>query len=706
MNHDAGGGAATEASGDAHDRAQRRSGDKRMASDRMKVLLVEDGPAEARLIQELLSEARGMSFEVERVETLAEGQGRLALGGIDLVLLDLGLPDSKGLETIRQLTASGVNLPAIVVLSMLADEEIAVQAVQLGAQDYLIKGLFEPTVLARSLRYAVERARTEEALRRARADLELRVAERTAELGRAVAALEAEVGERKQTEAALRANQRLLQGIIDNSGAVVAVKDIEGRYLLVNQRFTELYQVVKDEALGRTDFELFPADQARIFRAHDARVVESEMPLQWEEASEHDDGPHTYLSLKFPLRDAEGRVFATCGMSTDITERKQLETKLLEVQKLNSIGQLAGGVAHDFNNILTAIIGYAELVAHRVPRGNPVGADVEQIQRAAERAARLTRQLLIFARRGVVEVTLINLNELTQQVSQLLRRLIGENIELAVNPGRELWPVMGDAGQFEQVLVNLAVNARDAMPHGGRLTIETSNVSVDEAYVRVRRIALPPGDYVRLTISDTGTGMNENTKAHLFEPFFTTKERGKGTGLGLATCHGIVKQSGGDIFCWSEPGLGTVFTIYLPRSEGELEVTGATEAEVVVGGTETVLIVEDEPSVRAIAVRALEDGGYKVLEAENGLHALGVAESHPGPLDLVVTDLIMPRMGGRELVERLRKIRPELRALYTSGYAEEGPSELQIPSSEADFIHKPFTGSNLAMRVREALGRR
>jgi two-component system cell cycle sensor histidine kinase/response regulator CckA len=677
-----------------------------MAADRINVLLVEDGAAEARLIQELLAEARGLAFSVERVETLAAALERLGAGGVDLVLLDLGLPDSKGIETIRRLTASGLKLPAVVVLSMLADEEVAVQAVQMGAQDYLLKGYFEPTVLARSLRYAVERARTDEALRRARSDLEARVVDRTAELAMAVAALEAEVKERRQTEAALRASQQLLQGIIDNSGAVIVVKDVDGRYLLVNQRFSELFHVSKDEALGRTDFEIFPADRAGGYRANDSRVQASGTPYQWEEVADHDDGPHTYLTMKFPLRNAEGRIFATGGISTDITERKQLEVKLLEVQKLNSIGQLAGGVAHDFNNILTAIIGYAELVAHRVPRGNPVGGDVEQIQRAAERAARLTRQLLIFARRGVVEVTLINLNELTGHVLQLLRRLIGENIELSVNAGAELWPVMGDAGQLEQVLVNLAVNARDAMPKGGRLSIETANVLVDEAYLRARRIALPLGEYVRLTVSDTGVGMGEETKAHLFEPFFTTKERGKGTGLGLATCHGIVKQSGGDIFCWSQVGMGTVFTIYLPRSEGVPEALALPSNGQIMPGTGTVLIVEDEPSVRAIAVRALEDGGYRVLEAENGVEALGVAADNPGRLDLVVTDLIMPRMGGRELVERLRLNQPNLKALYTSGYAEEGDNELHIPAEEADFIHKPFTGSGLALRVREALLRR
>jgi two-component system cell cycle sensor histidine kinase/response regulator CckA len=686
-----------------------------MPAERLRVLLVEDGDAEARLIAELLKEARVLAFDVERVESLAAAVRRLAreqhlqddprAARIDLVLLDLGLPDSRGLDTIRELSAATKDLPAVVVLSMMADEELAVQAVQLGAQDYLIKGMFEPAVLARSLRYAVERARTEEALRKARAELELRVSERTLELAQAVAALEEEVGERKQTEARLRKSQSLLQGIIDNSGAVISVKDLAGRYLLVNQRFCELFHVCMDDALGRTDLQLFPPDRALSAQASDKRVLESGGPLQWEELADHEDGPHSYLSMKFLLRDAEGRAYATCGVSTDITERKQLEMKLLEVQKLNSIGQLAGGVAHDFNNILTAIIGYAELVAGRVPSDNPMGEDIEQIQRAAERAAQLTRQLLIFARRGVVEMTLVDLNELTRQVLQLLRRLIGENIELEVRPGVALWPVVGDVGQFEQVMVNLAVNARDAMPLGGRLSIATDNVVVDESYLRVRRISLPPGDYVRLTVSDTGTGMSETTKAHLFEPFFTTKERGKGTGLGLATCHGIVKQCGGDIFCWSEPGNGTSFTIYLPRSPGEALPLWARDREVAPRGTETVLVVEDEPSVRAIAVRALAEGGYFVLEAANGIEALAVAADLHRPLDLVVTDLVMPRMGGRELVERLRLRQPDLRALYTSGYADDGAAELHISPQETDFIHKPFPGSTLAIRVREALSR-
>jgi PAS domain S-box-containing protein len=695
-----------------------------MAAQTLRVLLVEDGDVEACLITKLLGETRGLHFEVERVASLAAALTRLRVNGaaptepkepsIDLVLLDLGLPDSAGLDTIRGLTAGVKDLPAVVVLSGMADEDLALETVHMGAQDYLIKGLFEPRVLGRSLRQAVERARTEEDLRRTRAELELRVEERTRELARAVAALRAEVSERKQTEARLRASQSLLRGIIDNSGAIICVKDLEGRYLLVNQRFAEVFHVGKEEALGRTDAEVFPHERALALRASDRRLLDSVGPPQWpgqwqgEESWEQDDGPHTFLSVKFLLRDGDGRAYATCAISTDITERKRLEAKLLEVQKLNSIGQLAGGVAHDFNNILTAIIGYAELVAARVPGGDPLGEDVAQIQHAAERAAQLTRQLLIFARRGVVEVAVVDLNQLTRHVLQLLRRLIGENIDLVVRTGAELWPVMGDAAQFEQVLVNLALNARDAMPLGGQLCIATDNVHVDDPYLRERRISLPPGDYVCLSVSDTGTGMGDATKAHLFEPFFTTKERGKGTGLGLATCHGIVRQCGGDIFCVSEPGQGTSFSIYLPRSRAALTTARPRESvhdATTARGCETVLVVEDEPSVRAIAVRALGDAGYCVLEAENGIEALAVAASFGQPLDLVLTDLVMPRMGGRELVEQLRMRQPDLRALYTSGYADDGPTELQIPHQEADFIHKPFTGSSLALRVREALSR-
>jgi two-component system cell cycle sensor histidine kinase/response regulator CckA len=675
-----------------------------MSVENVRILLIEDDPADARLIRELLKESREMAFEVEGAETLAEGIARLPAVRPDVVMLDLGLPDSVGLETVRKLLGqSAAKVPVLIVLSIVADQDLAVQAVQLGAQDYLIKGIVDSGGLVRSIRYARERRRAEQLLLKAQAELETRVRDRTSELARANAELRAEVAERKQAEEAVRASQRLLQGIVDNSGAVIYVKDMEGRYLLVNRRFEDLFKVNRREILGKADIDIHPPERAQAFRANDVRVLESSGPQQWEETVVQDDGIHTYLTVRFSLQGADGRPFATCGIATDISERKRLEEQLMQSQKLESIGRLAGGVAHDFNNILTAILGYGEIVTRELPPDNPLVEDVEEIKLAAERAGRLTRQLLIFARRGVVEPRMLDLSELTVNLAHLLRRLIGEHVELVVNATPKVWPVRGDAGQLEQVLVNLAVNARDAMPRGGRLSIATENVLIGADAPPEQHPGLGPGAYIRLVVSDTGSGMGPETRAHLFEPFFTTKAQGRGNGLGLATCHGIVQQCGGSIFCTSELGQGTTFDIYLPRFEGRAEELDVIEETPVPGGHETVLVVEDDSSVREIAVRALRARGYQVLEAANGIEAQSVAERVGHRIDLLVTDMVMPQMGGLDLAEKLRTHRPRLRALFTSGYTEENATQLRH-IEDARFLQKPFTGSDLARRVREVLG--
>jgi PAS domain S-box-containing protein len=406
-------------------------------------------------------------------------------------------------------------------------------------------------------------------------------------------------------------------------------------------------------------------------------------------------------------RTFEARVFPFEGSATvffnDVTERKLLQDQLIQAQKMESIGRLAGGVAHDFNNLLTVISGYSELLLARRGIGNPVLGHVTEIQRAAARAASLTRQLLAFSRQQVLEPQVLDLNVIISNTDKMLRRLIGEDIELVTIAGTALGRVKADAGQMEQVVMNLAVNARDAMPKGGRLTIETANVELDEAYAR-RHVAVKPGPHVMLAMSDTGMGMDSETQARIFEPFFTTKEKGKGTGLGLATVYGIVKQSGGNIYVYSNLGHGTTFKIYLPRVDGALESVNTPKARTEVPqGCETVLLVEDEESVRSLLQGILRSNGYTVLEASRGEEALGICEGHKGAIHLLLADVVMPQMSGRELAERLISTRPQMKVLYMSGYTDDAVVRHGVLESNAAFLQKPFTPEILARKVRLVL---
>jgi len=391
------------------------------------------------------------------------------------------------------------------------------------------------------------------------------------------------------------------------------------------------------------------------------------------------------------------------GTQRDVTELKRLEEQLRQAQKMEAVGRLAGGVAHDFNNLLTAILGSTELLLGGLPGANPLREDAEEIRRAAERAAALTRQLLAYSRRQVLKPEPLNLNTVVAEMDRLLRRLIGEDVVLVTALAPDLGTVRADPGQIEQVIVNLALNARDAMPQGGRLSVATTNIELDPAYVGDHAGA-KAGPFVLLTVTDTGTGMDPETTAHLFEPFFTTKEVGKGTGLGLATVYGIVKQSGGYITVYSEPGQGTSFKIYLPRvPEASPVPKGPTAPRESTRGTETILVVEDEPAVRSLSRRALEGSGYTVLAAATGADALELAERHDGPIDLLVTDVVMPGMSGRELAEQLAPRRPGLRVLYMSGYPGDAVVQRGGLAAGVAFLQKPFTPDGLARQVRAVL---
>ena len=392
-------------------------------------------------------------------------------------------------------------------------------------------------------------------------------------------------------------------------------------------------------------------------------------------------------------------------MSLDVTDRKQLEDQLRQAQKMEAVGRLAGGIAHDFNNLLMVIQGYGDLLAERLKESDPLRRSAEQIQTAAQRATSLTRQLLAFSRKQMLAPKILNVQSVVADMEKILRRLIGEDVQLETSSAADLGLVKADRSQIEQVIMNLAVNARDAMPQGGRLTIETANVDLDASFSRSKAV-MAPGRYVMLAVTDNGCGMDGETQAHIFEPFFTTKEKGKGTGLGLAMVYGIVKQSGGYVWVYSEPGRGSSFKIYLPRIEDETSVGGnirTPESRSLPRGSETILLVEDEKGVRELTREYLQMCGYSVIEAENGHTALELASMHAGPVQLLMTDVVMPGISGRELADRVKRLRPEIKILYMSGYTDQAVVHHGILESDAILLQKPFTLAALASKLRELL---
>jgi len=406
-----------------------------------------------------------------------------------------------------------------------------------------------------------------------------------------------------------------------------------------------------------------------------------------------------------PLRTAEGELQGAICMALDITDRKQLEEQLRQAQKMEAVGRLAGGIAHDFNNLLMVIQGYADLMTERLAEGDPLRRNAEQIQTASQRATSLTRQLLAFSRKQMLAPKVLSVQSVVAEMEKILRRLIGEDVQLETSSVPDLGLVKADRSQIEQVILNLAVNARDAMPEGGRLTIETANVDLDESFSH-SSVMLSPGPHVMLAVTDNGCGMDGETQAHIFEPFFTTKEKGKGTGLGLATVYGIVKQSGGYVWVYSEPGRGTSFKVYLPRVWDEQTTPGRDrriDGKALPQGTETVLLVEDEKGVRELAREYLEMTGYTVIEAENGHTALELAALHSGPIHLLMTDVVMPGISGRELSERVKSIRPGIRVLFMSGYTDQAVVHHGILETDAVLLQKPFTVAALAAKLRDIL---
>jgi PAS domain S-box-containing protein len=520
-----------------------------------------------------------------------------------------------------------------------------------------------------------------------------------------------DITKHKQAEEALRKGEEVFRELYDNAPVGYFEYDAQGCILSVNRTELEMLGYTLEEMIGQPVWKfIVEEDIARnLILGKLAGTVPPSRDL--ERTYRRKDGT-TFPALVQDrlLRDADGSIKGLRATVQDITERKQieqekanLEEQLRQSQKIEAIGRLAGGIAHDFNNLLTVIKGYSQLSLVETEDGSPLKENLEEITKAAERAADLTRQLLAFSRRQILEMKVLDLNSLLMDLDKMLHRLIGEDIELITLLADDLGRVKTDPGWVEQIIMNLAVNARDAMPKGGKLTVETANVELDEAYAR-GHIAVKPGRYVMLSVSDTGVGMTPEVRQQVFEPFFTTKEKSKGTGLGLSTVYGIVKQSGGNIWVYSEPGQGTTFKIYLPRVDEPLEeLRERVVKEELPQGKETVLVVEDEQAVRQLAVRILKRQGYKVLEAPQGVDALLLCEERKEPIHLILTDVIMPGMSGRQLVDRCWQIRQDFKALYMSGYTDNAIVQHGVLVEGINYIQKPFTVEALARKVREVL---
>jgi PAS domain S-box-containing protein len=510
--------------------------------------------------------------------------------------------------------------------------------------------------------------------------------------------------EHKKNEEALRRSESRYRSLVQSAVYGLYRSSVEGKFLDVNPALiTMLAYDSAEQVLAldpKNDVFLDPEDQLRLMKEFRRTGRLDNIEVSWKR---RDGNPITVrLSGRAVVSPQESDEVLEI-IAEDVTERRVLEDQFRQAQKMEAVGRLAGGVAHDFNNLLMVIGGYTEVLLEQLERGSQLYQKALAVQQASDKATTLTRQLLAFSRKQLLELKVVDVNTIVSDMERLLRPLIGENIELSTKLAAGLGRTRADAGQLEQVIMNLVVNAKDAMPEGGKIIIQTANVTLDGS-LRREHTFIHPGAYVMLSVTDTGTGMDKETQSRVFEPFFTTKEKGKGTGLGLSTVYGIVKQSGGYIFSSSEIGRGTTFTIYLPQVEDATDSTGPVKvAKVETGGSETVLLVEDEESVRQLVRETLEAKGYKVMEAENGEAGLQIAETHKGPIHMVITDVVMPGISGRELVKRVMQLRPETKVLYLSGYTEDAIVHKGVLDRGTAFLQKPFTLQTLSRKVREVL---
>jgi PAS domain S-box-containing protein len=630
----------------------------------IRILNLEDDASDAELV---LRELRKTALDFTLRLAVGRQDFELVLRDAppDIIISDHNVPQFDGRAALDMARRVLPDVPFILFTGSL-NEEAAISYMKAGAADYILK-------------------------------------DRVARLGPAVI----EALERARERKALRQNEDLLRQLIDANPSLIFVKDAEGRFILVNRAAAELHGTTPDALVGKTDADLrHSAEEIARFRAEDLEVVTSGRPKLIPEQAVMSPvtGRARWVQvMKVPLDLPANPAPRVLVVATDITERRQLEEQLRQAQKMEAVGQLAGGIAHDFNNLLTAIIGNAELVQHDLPAGSTSFDDLTEIRQAADRAAALTRQLLAFSRKQVLQPRILDLNQLITGVERMLRRLLAENIETRLDLAANLGFVHADPGQIEQVLLNLVVNARDAMPDGGKLVIGTADVELDHAYA-ADHVGVTPGRHVMLAVTDNGAGMDEQTQAHLFEPFFTTKGPDKGTGLGLSTVHGIVQQSGGSVAVTSQVGRGTTFKVYLPVAEDGLGPAPEPSPETPLArGTETILLVEDARAVRALAGRVLAAAGYSVLEAGDGAAAEVLAARHDGPIHLLLTDVVMPGLSGSQLAQRIAALRPRIRVLYMSGYTDDAIVHMDVLAKGIPFLEKPFAPEALTRKVREVL---
>ena len=514
-----------------------------------------------------------------------------------------------------------------------------------------------------------------------------------------------DITERRRAEGALQASEKKFRDLLGTIQLAAVMLDCDGNITFCNDYLLDLTGWTRDEVLNRSWFDLFlPEDERHAARSvFQSTIAEGRNPAHYENSIRSRNGLlRTIVWDNASLRSPEGTVIGTASIGVDVTEHRATEEHLRQSQKIEAIGLLAGGVAHDFNNILTSIIGYGSLLGSRIPATDPLHLYVSQILDSADRAANLTHSLLAFSRKQVIDPRPVDINDIVVGIKQMLGRVISEDIEFNIHTAVHGLIVKADKSQIEQVLLNLATNARDAMPRGGRLTVTTEEVSVDEHFIRMHHYG-EPGRYAVISVADTGEGMDQKTKEHIFDPFFTTKEVGKGTGLGLAMAYGTIKQHNGFINVSSEPGKGTTFRIYLPLAEAGLQVAEQKPPSPLSSGNETILLVEDDFAVRKITKTLLEELGYTVIEAVDGEHAVRLFRENKDSVKLVVSDIIMPKQSGGDVKKELKKIVPEVKVLFISGYAADFLAQKGITDGGVNFISKPLRPDTLSRKLREIL---